>query len=133
MKENTSNQKFKIKLNPVVTKSKITTDNAYRFYITRKQFVSLAFIFLCTEEPNQTLKDQVKHNEMYQHIAFDIYKNILHHKLHQNVKVKLIIQPNLFWLVAIPSAFVSDKNIPEQFGIVSITYFRAKGNFDNFV
>ena len=93
----------------------------------------LLFIFLCTEEPNETLKDQVKHNEMYQHIAFDIYKNILHHKLHQNVKVKLIIQPNLFWLVAIPSAFISDKNIPEQFGIVPIMHFRAKGNFDNFV
>ena len=133
MEENTSNQKLKIKLNPVVTKYKITTDYAYRFYIRQKQFESLACLFLCTEKLNQTLKDQVKRNEMYQHIALGIYKNILHHKLHQNVKVKLIIQPNLFWLVAIASAFVSDKNIPEQFGIVPITYFRAKGNFDNFV
>ena len=73
---------------------------------------------------------------MYQHIALEIYKNILRHKLHRDMEVKLagfVIQPNLFPLVAIPSAFISDKNIPEQFGIVPIKSSRVKRNFDTFV
>ena len=73
---------------------------------------------------------------MYQNIALKIYKSILRHKLHRYMEVKLVafaIHPNLFWLVAISSAFISDKNILEQFGIVPITSFTAKGNFDNFV
>ena len=37
-----------------------------------------------------------------------------------------VIQPNLFWLVTISSAFISDKNIPEQSGIVLIKSPREK-------
>ena len=44
-----------------------------------------------------------------------------------------VIQSNLFWLVAIPSGFISNRNIPEQFGIVLIKSTRAKRNFDSFV
>ena len=44
-----------------------------------------------------------------------------------------VIQPNLFWLVAAPSGLISDKNIPEQFGIVLVKSPRAKPNFDPFV
>ena len=79
LEEGTSIQKFWINLNPNVTKYKITTDNAYKVYIRQKQFDSLVDIFLCIEKPNQILKDQIKHNEMYQHIVLEIYKNILHH------------------------------------------------------
>ena len=39
----------------------------------------------------------------------------------------------MFWLVAVPSGLISDKNIPEQFGIVLIKSPRAKRNFDPFV
>ena len=73
---------------------------------------------------------------MYQPIPLEIYRNILRHKLHWDVEVRpagFSIQPNLFWLVAIPSSFISDKNIPEQFGIVLIKSPRAKRNFDPFV
>ena len=103
LEEDTSNQKFRIKLNQDVTKYKITADNAYKVYIRQKQFESLVNIFLCTEEPNQILKDQIKHNEMYQPIALEIYRNVLRHKLHRDVEVRpagFVIQPNLFWLVA---------------------------------
>ena len=55
--EDTSDQKFWIKLNPDVTKYKITADNTYKVNIMQKQFESLANIFLCTKEPNQILKD----------------------------------------------------------------------------
>ena len=109
LEEDTSNQKFRIKLNQDVTKYKITADNAYKVYIRQKQFESLVNNFLCFEEPNQILKDQIKHNEMYQPIDLEIYSNIL-----------FVIQPNLFWLVAAPSGLISDKNIPEQFGIVLV-------------
>ena len=43
------------------------------------------------------------------------------------------IQSNLFWLVAISSGFISDKNIPEQFGIVLIKSPRGKRSLDPFV
>ena len=58
---------------------------------------------------------------MYQPIALEIYRNILRHKLHRDVEVRpagFVIQPIIFWLVAAPSGLISDKNIPEQFGIV---------------
>ena len=60
LEEDTSNQNFRKKLNPDVTKYKIKPDNAYKVYIGQKQFD-----FLCTAEPNQMLKEQIKHNEMY--------------------------------------------------------------------
>ena len=37
LEEYTSNQKFRIKLNPDVRKYKITADNAYKVYIRQKQ------------------------------------------------------------------------------------------------
>ena len=73
---------------------------------------------------------------MYQPIALEIYRNILCHKLHRDVEVRpagFVIQSNLFWLVAAPSGLISDKNIPEQFGIVLIKSPRGKRNFDLFV
>ena len=63
----------------------------------------------------QILKDQIKY-QLYQPIALEIYRKILHHKLHRDVEVRpagFVIQPNLFWLVAILSGLISDKNIPE--------------------
>ena len=123
LEEGTSKQKFWIKLNTDVIKSKITVDNGYKVYIRQKQFESQVMIFLCTEEPNQILKDQIKHNEMYQTIAPEIYRNILRHKLHRDVEIRpagFAIQRNLFWLVAVPTGLISDKNIPEQFRIVFI-------------
>ena len=77
------------------------------------------------------MKGQIKHNEMYQPIALETYRNILRYKLHRGVKVRpagFVIQPHLVWLVAIPSGFISDKNIPEQFAIVLIKSIRAKRN-----
>ena len=132
LEEDTSNQKFRTKLNPDVTKHKITADNAYKVCIRQKQFESLVKIFLYTEELNQILKDQIKHNEMYQPTALEIYRNILRDKLHRDVEVRrarFVIQPNLFWLVVVPCGLISDKNIPEQFGIVLIKSPRAKRNF----
>ena len=136
LEEDKFNQKFQIKLNPGVTKYKITADNVYKMYIRQKQFESLVNIFLCTEEVNQILEGQIKHNEMYQPIAIEVYRNILRHKLHRDVEVRpagFAIQPNLFWLVAISSGFISDKNIPQQFGIVLIKSPRAKRILDPFV
>ena len=57
LEKDTSDQKFWIKLNPDVTKYKITADNTYKVYIMQKQFESLVNISLCTKEPNQILKD----------------------------------------------------------------------------
>ena len=39
----------------------------------------------------------------------------------------------LFWLGAVPSGLISNKNIPEQFDIVLIKSPRAKRNFNPFV
>ena len=73
---------------------------------------------------------------MYQPIALEIYRNILRRKLHRDVEIRpagFFIQPNLFWFVAVRRGLISDKNIPEQFGIVLIMSPRAKRNFDPFV
>ena len=73
---------------------------------------------------------------MYQPIALEIYRNILRRKLHRDVEIRpagFFIQPNLFWFVAVRRSLISDKNIPEQFGIVLIMSPRAKRNFDPFV
>ena len=52
LEEDKSNQKFRIKLNPDVTRYKITANNTYKVYIRLKQFESLVNIFLCSEEAN---------------------------------------------------------------------------------
>ena len=39
----------------------------------------------------------------------------------------------MFWLVTVPSGFISDKIIPEEFGIVLIKSPRTKRNFDPLV
>ena len=52
---------------------------------------------------------------MYQPTALEIYGDVLRHKLDRDVEVRpdgLVIKPNLFWLVAVRSCFISDKNIP---------------------
>ena len=46
LEEDTSDQKFRIKINPDVTRHKITADNAYKVYIRQKQIESLVNIFL---------------------------------------------------------------------------------------
>ena len=122
MEEDKSNQKFRIKFNPDVTKYRITIDNAYKVYIRQKQFESLVDTFLCTAEPKQILKDQIKYNELYQPIALEIYRKILRHKLHRDVEVRpagFVIQPNLFWLVAILSGLISDKIFQSNLGLFS--------------
>ena len=46
---------------------------------------------------------------MYQPIALEIYRNILRHKLHRDVEARpsgFVIQPNLFWLVAVQSGLI---------------------------
>ena len=104
LEEDISNQKSRIELNLDVTKYKITADSAYKVYIRQKQFEFLVKIFLCTEKPNQILKDQIKHNEICQPIALKIYRNILRHKLRRGVEVRpagFVIQPNFFWLVTV--------------------------------
>ena len=43
-------------------------------------------------------------------------KNILHHKLHNEIEVisaEFVIQPNLLQLVAASSGWISEKNIPK--------------------
>ena len=54
LEEDTSNQNFRIKLNPDVKKYKIKPDNAFKVYIGQKQFD-----FLCTAEPNQMLRNKL--------------------------------------------------------------------------
>ena len=39
----------------------------------------------------------------------------------------------MFWLVAVPSGLIGDKNIQKQFGIILIKSPRAKQNFDPLV
>ena len=54
LEEDTSSQKFRIKLNQDVTKYKITADDAYKIYIRQKQFESLVNIFFFYVLKNQT-------------------------------------------------------------------------------
>ena len=100
MEEDKSNQKFRIKFNPDVTKYRITIDNAYKVYIRQKQFESLVDTFLCTAEPKQILKDQIKRDMEVRPAGF-------------------VIQPNLFWLVAILSGLISDKIFQSNLGLFS--------------
>ena len=78
-------------------------------------------IFLCTEEPNQILTDNLSLMKLSTYL--EIYRNILCHKLHRDVEVRPAgfgIEQNLFWLVVVASGLINGKNIPEQFGIVLI-------------
>ena len=52
LEEDASNQKFRIKLKPDVTKYKITAENAYKIYIRQKQLEYLVTIFLRTNPAN---------------------------------------------------------------------------------
>ena len=73
---------------------------------------------------------------MYEPIALKIRRNILRHKIHQGVEVRpagFVLQPNLFQFGAVLKGLISDKNIPEQFGIVLIKPPRAKRNFNLFL
>ena len=67
---------------------------------------------------------------MDQHIALEIYGNILCHKLHRDVEFRPAgfgIEQNLFWLVAVASGLINGKNIPEQFGLFSCNLLEQNG------
>ena len=75
----------------------------------------------------------LKTNAIWMPIKFKLWKQ----SISLNSKVSTTLEWRrknaLFWLVTVPSGFISDKNIPEQFGVVFIKSPRAKRNFNSLV
>ena len=75
----------------------------------------------------------LKMNAIWMAIQFKLRKQ--KNSLNSKVSATLVwrMKNALFWLLAVPSGFISDKNIWDQFGIVLIKSPRAKQNFDPFI
>ena len=62
---------------------------------------------------------------MYEPLAREKYENIMQFYLNRDVQIRetgCVIQPNLFWLVASPDGFVSDRSVEDKyvFGLIEI-------------
>ena len=75
----------------------------------------------------------LKMNAIWMPIQFKLWKERI--SLNSKVCTTLVWRRKnaLFWLLTVPSGLISDKNIPEQFGIVLIKSPKPKRNFDPFV
>ena len=75
----------------------------------------------------------LKMNAIWMPIQFKLWKQRI--SLNSKVCTTLVWRRKnaLFWLPTVPGGLISDKNIPEQFGIVLVESPRAERNFDPFV
>ena len=108
-----------------VQKRKITSSNAHKVYIRKKQFQSIVPDFLSDvkEKPN-TVKEALKHEQLCNSVVMEFYENVLRFNMHRDVDCRpagCIIQPSLPWIVATPYAFISDRSKSGcRFGIIDI-------------
>ena len=117
-------------------KDKIATINAHRIFIRKKNFQSLADTFLNPKPKNEmtsATKEALKHTNMYKPIALEQYSNIVQYTLNRDIAIRetgIIIQPNLFWLVASPVGLISDRSneCSNVIGLVEIKCPKTKKN-----
>jgi len=115
-------------------KRKITSNNAHKVFIRKKNFDSILPIFLQYNQPqvSQTVQNNIKHETTYRAIAREKYHDVLKYFLNRDAEIRetgCIIQPNIPWLVATPDGLVSDlSSVNMQMGIIEITCPKTKRN-----
>ena len=117
-------------------KNRITSSNAHRVFVGKRNFQTLAESF-----PNPNLesdltaatRDAFRHGRIYEPVTRIKYLDVMKFHLNRNVDVRetgLVLQPKLFWLAASPDGLVSDKSIEDvrQIGLIEIKCPRSKTN-----
>ena len=117
-------------------KRKITDKSVYKVLIRKRNFETSVAIFLDSDSTKvlPSVKENLKHENMYIPIASDVYFNVLKYKLNRVIdfrKAGCIIQPFLPWLVASLTGVVNDhSNGHNHIGLVEIICPKAKQNND---
>ena len=116
-----------------VCKNKITSSNAHKVLIRKRNFESLVEVFLnprATEDLPPSVRDNMRHGKTYEPVAREKYQNALFFYLNRDCAVRktgCVIQPNLSWLFASPDGLVSDVAIGEP-GLLEIKCPKTKCN-----
>ena len=114
-----------------VRKDKITSSNAHKVLIRKRNFESLVEVFLnpkATEDLPVSVRDKMKHGKTYEPVAREKYQNALFFHLNRDCAVRetgCLIQPNLPWLLASPDGLVSDAIMGES-GLIEIKCPKTK-------
>ena len=117
-------------------KNRITSSNAHRVFIRKRNFESLAESLL---NPNlesnlpAATRDAFRHGRIYEPVAREKYLDVMKFHLNRNIDIRetgLVLQPKLFWLAASPDGLVSDKSNEDvrQIGLIEIKCPKSKKN-----
>ena len=117
-------------------KNRITSSNAHRVFIRKRNFETLAesLVNLNLESnlPAAT-RDPFRHGRIYEPGASDKYLDVMKFHLNRNTDIResgLVLQPKLLWLAASPDGLVSDKSNEDvgQIGLIEIKCPKSKKN-----
>ena len=117
-------------------KNRITSSNAHRVFIRKRNFQTLAESLL---NPNlesdlpAATRDAFRHGRIYEPVAREKYLDVMKFHLNRNIDIRetgLVLQPKLFWLAASPDGLVSDKSNEDvrQIGLIEIKCPKSKKN-----
>ena len=114
-----------------VRKNKITSSNAFKVLIRKRNFETLIDTFLKpkpTHELPPSVRDNMSHGKAYEPIAREKYRNALYFYLNRDCAVRetgCVIQPHLPWLLASPDGLVFDAVLKEA-GLIEIKCPKTK-------
>ena len=101
----------------------ITSSNDYKIFIRKKIFETLANEFLNPEiekKLQKVVKDALKHGKFHKSTTRKNYIQYLKFVLKHDINVRVVIQPNLFWLAASLDGLVSDHSDSRKVGLIEI-------------
>lgn len=116
-----------------IRKQRITSSNAHKVLIRKRNFQSLANQILnpkLESELPQVTKDAFKHGRTYEPVARKQYEEYLKYNLKHDASVRetgIVIQPNFFWLAASPDGLVTDKT-EDATGLLEIKCPKSRKN-----
>ena len=113
-------------------RNRITSSNHYKILIRKKIFETLANEFLNLEiekKLQKVVKDALKHGKFHKSTARKNYVQYLKFVLKHDINVRVVIQPNLFWLAASLDGLVSDHSDSRKVGLIEIKCPKWKCNY----
>ena len=98
------------------TKSRITSSNALRDFIKKRNFQTLAESFLnpnLESDLHDASRSAFKYGRIYETVAHQKYLDVMKFYLKRNIGIRetrLVLQPKWLWLAASPDALLSGKS-----------------------
>ena len=112
--------------------ARITSSNAHKVYIRKKNFETLVKTLLDkTQSYPKMVQEAIKHGTQHEPLAREKYCNVLKFQLKRNIIIRetgIVMQPCLFWLAASPDGMVFDAEYSESPGLIEIKCPFSKRN-----